>query len=474
MPLETKLYLKQTQKLTITPMLQEAINLLQLSRLELNQLLQKEQVENPLLELEEDGSESPSPQEAGNSEPVAEETVPEVGEERRDSLDMDWHSYLEDTSDYRYFPREEKEQPSWENLATRPGTMREILLFQLKLATDDQEEAELGAYIIGNLDDDGYLRVSLEELAESAQVDLAKLEQALGKVQTLEPPGIAARDLKESLLLQLRARQQLSPLLERIIREKLETFREKKLEKLAQELNATPEEVKEAINILSSLDPRPGRALNFEPTQYIIPDLFVVKMENDYMVVDSDEGLPRLRLSPYYKRLLAQRKNSPERAYIEEKMRSALWLIRSIEQRQRTMHKVAESIIKFQRGFLDHGVSGLRPLTLREVAEDIGMHESTVSRVTTNKYMHTPGGIFELKYFFQSKLSHAQSGVVSSLSVKEIIHKMINQENPQKPLSDKTIAENLRRQGIEIARRTVAKYREELNIEPSNLRRRMF
>jgi RNA polymerase sigma-54 factor len=476
MALETKLYLRQTQKLTITPMLQEAINLLQLSRLELNQLLQKELVENPLLEIEENGAENPATPEAGNSETQAEEErVPEVGEAGRDTPDIDWSSYLEDTSDYRYFqPSEEIERPAWENLASRPISMIENLLLQLKMITKGQEEFELGAYIIGNLDDDGYLRISLEELATFAQKEPAKLEPALTLVQSLEPPGIGARDLKESLLLQLRARNQLSPLLEKLVGEKLETFREKRLEKLALELGAGVEEVKEAINILATLDPRPGRALSFEPTQYIIPDIYVIKIENNYMVMDSDEGMPRLRLSHYYKRLLAQRKNSPERAYVEEKMRSALWLIRSIEQRQRTLHRVAESIVKFQGAFLDHGVSRLRPLTLREVAEDIGMHESTVSRVTTSKYIHTPQGIFELKHFFQSKLAHAQSGVVSSLSVKDIIHQMVIQENPQKPLSDKAIADNLRRQGIEIARRTVAKYREELKIEPSNLRKRMF
>lgn len=475
MALETKLYLKQTQKLTITPMLQEAINLLQLSRLELNQLLQKELVENPLLEVEENGFETTSPQEAGVSEVPREETVPEVGEERRDSLDMDWHSYLEDTADYRYFqPAEQTEEHSWENWASRPSSMTENLLFQLKLVTKNETDFELGSYIIGNLDDDGYLRTSLEDLAGSAQQDLAKMEQALHLVQSLEPPGIAARDLKECLLLQLQARHQLMPLLERLVREKLETFRDKKLEKLAQELAASIEEVKEAISILATLDPRPGQALSFEPTPYIIPDIYVVKLEDRYVIVDSDEGMPRLRLSTYYKRLLSQKKNSPERAYVEEKMRSALWLIRSIEQRQRTLHRVTESIVKFQRGFLDHGVSRLRPLTLREVADDISMHESTVSRVTTSKYVHTPRGIFELKYFFQSKLTHAQSGVVSSLSVKDVIHKMISQENPQKPLSDKAIAESLRRQGIEIARRTVAKYREELKLEPSNLRRKMF
>jgi RNA polymerase sigma-54 factor len=345
------------------------------------------------------------------------------------------------------------------------------------MQTDDPLFKEIGSAIIGNLDDDGYLVASFEELAAMGPWAVADVERALKMVQAFDPTGVAARDLQECLLLQLRHLGFENTPTDKIVTEHLRLLQNHQVPEIARKLGMTIDEIKEHIEIIRNLDPKPGSRYNPSQSQYVIPDVYVVKVEDQYVAVLNEDGLPQMRISPVYRRLLdknATENNEETRAYVKDKFRSALWLIKSVEQRQKTIHKVANSIINFQRDFLDHGIEHLRPLVLRDVANDIGMHESTVSRVVTNKYMHTPQGVFEMKYFFHSGISSSYGESVSSVTIKQRIRKIIENEDPRKPLSDSKIVSMLQREGLELARRTIAKYREELKIPTSNQRKILY
>ncbi|MFB3816782.1 MAG: RNA polymerase factor sigma-54 [Candidatus Methylomirabilales bacterium] len=475
MAFETKLRMLQTQRMIMTPMLQQAIGLLQLSRLELVQELRQQMEQNPVLEeaLEDEPTQEQEP-EAEAPEPTA-ETAEEDGREDRIE-DFDWDSYLQDASDYRpQLPREEIERFDAEMHLTKPRSLIDHLLFQLHLTTSDPELLQPATLLIGNLDDSGYLKEPLAELAASVNLPVQQLERALALVQSLEPTGVGARDLAECLLLQIEARGDAHPLARELITSFLPELEGRHWERIADKLKVPVREVQDAVAYITSLEPKPGRTFGTEDPRYITPDVYIVKVDGQFTVLLNDEGLPRLRVSPYYRSILADKSGSPRevREYVEGRMRSALWLIRSIEQRQRTLFKVATSLVKFQREFLEKGITALRPLTLKEVAEDIGMHESTVSRVTTNKYVHTPQGLFELKYFFHRGVPGTGGETVSSLKVKDLIHKLLTVEDSGRPLSDQKIVEVLRKDhAIEIARRTVAKYRSQLKILSSSRRKR--
>ncbi len=476
MGLETGLSLRQTQRLALTPMLQAAIRLLQLSRLELEQELLQQLVENPMLEDEatvegeeriEDRSKGEDGFEEGNENPL---------DERIEKSDLDWESYLEGASD-SFVPTayEAKEAISLENILSQPRSISEHLLLQLYTSTDDEEVIRAGGYVIGNLNENGYLQVSMDEVAKENQVSVEKAEEALSLIQSFDPLGIAARDLKECLLLQLESQMQGEGLAAQVISHCMKELEDRKWNEIAKKMNVSLDAVKEAIQQISKLDPRPARSFAIEDPQYIIPDVVIQKVEDKFVIMLNDDGLPRLRISPYYSRLLKEKRwdTQETQGYIEEKMRQAIWLIRSIEQRQRTLYKVAESLVKYQRRFFEEGIRFLRPLTLKEVAEDISMHESTVSRVTTNKFAHTPQGVFELKYFFHRGLSSRNGESVSSTNVKDQLRKIIQDEGGEKPISDQKLAQLLRAQGVKISRRTVAKYRTQLKI-PSSSRRKRF
>ena len=473
----TKLRMLQTQRMIMTPMLQQAISLLQLSRLELVQELRQHLEQNPVLEEILEEVEEPQLSQEQES-PEAERTESaEPEEERPDPIDdFDWESYLQDASDFRpQIPREEIERLDAEVYLTKPRSLMEHLLFQLHLSTSDPTLLTLATLIIGNLDESGYLQESLENLAASAGTGASRLEEALRLVQSFEPSGVGARDLRECLLLQLEGDPDPHPLARDLILAHLPELEGRQWEKVADKLGVPVREVQEAVEYIATLEPKPGRTFGAEEPRYITPDVHILKVDDRFLVVLNDEGLPRLRVSPYYRAILANKTDNARevREYVEGRMRSALWLIRSIEQRQRTLFKVAESLGKFQREFLEKGITALRPLTLKEVAEDIGMHESTVSRVTTNKYIHTPQGLFELKYFFHRGVPATDGEAVSSLKVKDIIQKLLTVEDSGRPLSDQKVVEILRREhGIEIARRTVAKYRGQLRIPASNRRKR--
>ena len=480
MGIETGMSLRQQHRLAITPMLQVAIKLLQLSRLELLQVLQQHVMENPVLEEDlSTGMEEP-PEMAGDSSHSESENE-SASDLKAEKSDFDWESYLENASDssssysYGSVAKENGELPSWEEIISKPRSISEHLLLQLHISTEDDQIIKLGNYLIGNLDENGYLRATLDEAAKEICVTVEEAGRALDLIQGFDPPGIAARDLKECLLLQLAYLGEGESLAAKIVTHFMKELAEKKWNAIADKLNVPLDEIKNAIQQIGKLDPKPARSFCKEDPQYIMPDLFIYKVERNYVVVLNDEGLPRLRVSPYYRRIIAEKRwdNAETHDYIAEKMRQAIWLIRSIEQRQRTLYKVGESLVKFQQRFLDDGISFLRPLTLREVAEDISMHESTVSRVTTNKYVYTPQGIFELKYFFHRGLSSQNGGVISSVNVKEQLRRIISEEGGEKPISDQRLAEALRNRGITISRRTIAKYRAQLKIPSSGRRKKL-
>ena len=477
MAFDTRLRMLQTQRMIMTPMLQQAIGLLQLSRLELVQELRQQIEQNPVLE--EILEEVDEPQLTQEQErPEDQDAGAEAEADGADRLEeFDWDNYLQDASDYRpQIPREELERFDAEMHLTKPRSLIDHLLFQLHLSTSDEEMLRLGTLVIGNLDESGYLKEPLEDLAGAADVTLPRLEEALHLVQSFDPTGVGARDLRECLLLQVDSRPDLHPLAPELIRGHLADLERRNWERLAEKLHVPVKEIQEAVESIATLEPKPGRTFGTEDPRYITPDVYIVKVDDEFLVLLNDDGLPRLRISPYYRTVLANKTGNAKdvREYIESRMRSALWLIRSIEQRQRTLFKVATSLVKFQRDFLERGITALKPLTLKEVAEDIGMHESTVSRVTTNKYVQTPQGLFELKYFFHRGVPSTQGGdTISSLKVKDLIHKLLTVEDSGRPLSDQRIVEVLRRDhAIEIARRTVAKYRSQLKIPSSSRRKR--
>jgi RNA polymerase sigma-54 factor len=471
MQLDTRLNLKLTQKLVMTPQLQQAIKLLQLSKLELIQSIHQELMENPVLE--EEVQEPAVEEKQGDSEVKEEKEKVEKKDE-----DFDWQNYLNDSmgSGYSVYEpyNDSDETPSYENTLSNKTTLGDHLQWQLNLTSVDDECKRVGEHIIGNLDEDGYLRATMDELSAATGATIDTVKHALTQVQKFDPPGVAARDLQECLLIQVRQLDAESSLVETIVKDYFSFLQRKNYPGVARKLGVPLPAVEVAAKVIENMEPKPGRSFGGEDPVYIIPDIYVVRDGNNFTILLNDEGLPQLRVSSFYRRMLKNRNqlNSSTAEYVESKFKSALWLIRSIEQRQKTIYRTMESILKFQRAFFEKGSAHLKPMVLRDVAEDIEMHESTISRVTTNKCVHTPHGIFELKFFFCSGLNSTK-GSVSSISVQDQIRQLIMAENREKPLSDQKIVEILKDKGIEIARRTVTKYRIEQNILSTTERRRM-
>ncbi len=482
MVLEIKQTPKLVQQLVITPQLQQAIRLLQLTRLELVDMISQEMKENPLLEEEEEGRDL-----ADGEAPVSEhqeaevspepEHTPEIKGNGEGADEFDWENYLENSNltPVQKSSTDSEERPSFENFLTKRTTLTDHLRWQLQLSHFTEEEHEAGAWIIGNLDEDGYLKISLEEVCSETNLPMERVERILQIIQQFDPVGVAARDLKECLLIQLEQMNPRDPLAEKIVSEHLSLLKNRNYPAIAKRIGVSLERVNRAATIISKLDPKPGKAFGGEVAQEIIPDVYVYKVEGDYVISLNDEGIPRLKINSLYRNILNNSRLAMEgdRKYIQEKLRSAHWLIRSIYQRQRTIYKVAKSIVKFQREFLDKGIQFLKPLVLRDVAEDIQMHESTISRVTHNKYAHTPQGIYELKYFFNAGISSSQGETMASESVKNLVREIIAKEDPKKPYSDEKLVQILQGMNIHIARRTVSKYREMMKILSSNERRKI-
>jgi len=484
MALEQKLHLKLSQKLIMTPSLQQAIKLLQLSKLELQEVLNQELLENPLLEesaeeAKQEDAEAEAQEKTQTEEEAKAAELPK--EKEKDSFDeIDYDAYFQDYIEYGYNPRgmgEEHEEFPIENTLTRPPNLTDHLTWQLNMSDASPRVKEIGLFIIGNIDEDGYLRASAEEIAAAGPYAPEDVERAIQTIQVLDPIGVGARDLRECLLLQLDFLELDVPLVETIIRDHWEMFMQRHFVQLAKVLGIDMKTLEGVVEVIKHLDPKPGRKYSNERAIYVEPDVYVHKVGDEYVIVLNEDGMPKLRINGSYRAMLnsMDSKSDGETVnYIKDKIRSAVWLIKSLDQRQRTIYKVAESIIKHQREFLENGIDFLRPLVLRDVADDIQMHESTVSRVVSNKYMHTPRGLFLMKYFFHSGIDSDTGEDISSLTVKKKIQGYIDAEDPRKPLSDSKIMKILNDEGINIARRTVAKYRDELNIPSSTDRKQVF
>jgi len=476
MALDLRQSLALTQQLIMTPQLQQAIKLLQLSRLELVETLYEEMETNPVLE-EQLSGEVDEDDGAGDEKEESPPDLPEVTVEEHARDDVDWENYLgEYNTGGAEMSYSGRETPSFENITSSKPNLTSHLTWQLNMSNLDEDQRKIGVQIIGNLDEDGYLDVPLEGISGDTGCLLEKVLETLQFIHNFDPVGVAARNARESLLIQARFHDLGGTIVEKIIMDHLGDLEVRKYDKITKSLNITLQEVLTAVTVIQGFEPKPGRAYLDEDTVYITPDIYVFKVGDDYEIVLNEDGMPKLRINNYYRELMRRRDDVSDnaKAYIQEKLRSAAWLIKSIHQRQRTIYRVTESIVRFQNGFLDGGVTRLRPLVLRDVAEDIQMHESTVSRVTTNKYVHTPQGVFELKFFFNSSVSRVDGEDIASESVKEHIRNIVKSENRAKPYSDQVIADLLRKLNIKIARRTVAKYREAMDILPSRRRKNPY
>ena len=475
MEMRMNLNLKMSQKLVMTPMLQQAIKLLPLARMELAQLIRQEIIENPVLEelLEE---ENENDQENSQEEKEPNEDLTSDNEQSSDSQDqeIDWDSYFQGNIDQGMSVESYTERPSIESTHKKEANLADHLMWQLDLSVDSDLDKFIGSCIIGNIQNDGYLCADLKEIAEISQTDEENVLRVLKIIQGFEPAGVAARSLKECLMIQTRTLSDKNPYVEILIENYLERLEDRFLPKVASELKIDLEEVLDALKTIRNLCPKPGLLFSSERVDYVVPDLVVVQTEKGYDVVLNDDGVPSLRISPYYHNLLKTTKEGQTKEYLEDKYRSALWLIKSIDQRRQTIYKVGKSIVKLQKSFLDDGLSYLEPMVLKDVAKDIEMHESTVSRITTNKYIDTPQGVFELKFFFHSGIKSYMGSAMSSIRVKNMIKEIINEENQSSPLTDDQMVEALMRKNAKIARRTITKYRKELNIPPASKRKKWF
>ena len=540
MGIELKQQLRISQQLVMTPQLQQAIKLLQLNQLELVNLVQQELQENPVLEETDvdeetqaerddatpdefdgettgeqnaEGAESDSnsadpdepreidpsadlltaPESVTDETPAASDVLREdgagedvVGEEAAPSdadkiADIEWESYLEShpqTGLEGGGAVGDDDRPSLEATYARRASLAEHLEWQLQVTKLTAGEMEIAKWILGNLDERGFLRSTIDEISRQANVPEESVEKVLTTIQSLDPTGVAARDLRECLLIQIDTLKVGNELVRRLVDEHIDLLQKRDFRSLARLTGAEIEEVAEAAKVIGGLEPRPGRGFGGEESVYITPDIYVYKVGDEFHVLLNEDGLPKLKINSLYRDVLTggvpKGLEKDTKNYVHDKVRSAMWLIKSIHQRQRTIYKVMQSIIQYQRDFFEHGVAHLKPLNLRDVADDIEMHESTVSRVTTNKYVHTPQGIFELKYFFNSSIGRFDGGeAMASESVKERIRKIIGSEDPVRPMSDQRIAEMLKAANIDIARRTVTKYREAMNILSSTKRRQV-
>jgi RNA polymerase sigma-54 factor len=451
----------------MTQRLQQALKLLQVPTLELQMILKQELLQNPLLEEVDEVVEN-----VESSTPDEETGTQEEAEPVDNEDQMEWTDYYPDSYEgARERPDTSAEFP--ERVPVTQPSLHDLLESQLRLSTDDPELTEIAGFLIGSIDDRGFLSISVEEVAEITGKPVERVQEALKIVQSFDPPGIGARDLRECLLIQLERKEMADSLATRIVRDHFDSLKERKFAEIAKKAHVPISQVQAAGDIIARLNPKPGLAATYEEPKYVVPDLVVDKVEDKYVVYLNDKHVPRLRISPSYREMLrGGSKKDKTREYIIGKLNSAKWLIQTIEQRRKTMIKVMKCIVEAQEEFFDKGIAFLKPLTLQQVANQIGMHESTVSRVTNNKYVQTPRGVFELKFFFSSKLQTEAGDEMSAKSAKDIIAQLVDEEDRSDPLSDQKIADMLKDRGLRIARRTVAKYREQMKLLPARYRKR--
>lgn len=496
--MEIKQQLRLSQQLVMTPQLQQAIKLLQMSRTELVDTVRDEMLENPILEDQQEFSEA-APKDSKTAESSApsgeynaidnavaqdhQSSVDETRQSEKKADEIDWERYLENHAMQAPMPSyrgsaESEDMPGLEATLTRGEDLTDHLMWQLRLADFVEDETRFAMLVIGNLDDQGYLKLEdtpmdqvVPKLAEEAQLNPEDAEEVLKIMQRFDPVGVCSRDLRECLLVQA-VHFDLDALVIDILDKHLGLLERKNFPAIAKATNAAVEEIYDVAQIIAELEPRPGRNYVREEPQYITPDVYVHKVGDKYFVVANDDGMPKLKISNFYRSAMQDDPKAKE--YIQSKLRSAQWLIRSIDQRRKTIIKVTECIVDKQRDFFERGIGHLKPMILRDVAETVGMHESTISRVTSNKYVHTPQGIFELKFFFNSAIRRENEDDIASESVKQAIRKIVDEEDPKNPLSDQRLVEILSDRGIVIARRTVAKYREMLGLLSSSKRKKYF
>lgn len=496
MAFELRQELKLTHQLVMTPQLQLAIKLLQMCKMELVDMIQQEMTENPMLEEVPESEGETSLDDTEKQDDLTEAGL-EMLSEGRTASGAEIKDYLRSSSEGYTAFTEQEDRENFETTLTRSTSLVDHLMWQLHMNELPDNECRIGELIIGNINQEGYLQIPLIDIAKAYLIDkqrdeggntvfpwnhanwlqllctLQMAERVLKKIQGFDPVGVASRSLEECLLVQIEFLKGERTLLEKMVKHHLVELEKKRYQVITASLGVGIDDVIEAAKIISQLEPKPGRPFSDREPQYITPDIHVFKTGDNYTIMLNGEGLPKLRISSFYLQSMYNGSSpGPVKEYIRNKMRSAIWLIKSIYQRERTIRRVMESILKFQRDFFDHGVDHLKPLILKDVAEDINMHESTISRVTTNKYCHTPHGIFELKYFFNAGVG--TDGSVASESVRNKIKEILAGENPQHPLSDQEIVELLKNQNITIARRTVAKYREMLGILPSSKRKKFY
>lgn len=476
--------LKQTQNLMMTPQLQQAIKLLTLTHLEMTNVIAQEMVENPMLEeIDGDNADYNLEKLEMQNQEAGPENFEQSGSVEKD--DFDWNSYIESynsssSSAPNMAVADPDETPNYENLISQNMSLAEHLEWQLRMEELSDEEMTIALMIIHNINDDGYLAVSMEDIIAEVDAERELVLDIQRMIQELDPVGCACETLTECLLAQARIAEERSPLLEKIIREHLEDLQARDYKAISKKIGVSEEQILLSAEILKGFHPKPGRLVSPQETHYVVPDIFVKLVGGEYVVQVNDDGVPRLKVSQLYQQMLKKgaakdsTKSEDEASkYVQEKLNSALWLIKSIQNRQRTIVKVSKAIVRQQQEFFKKGPQFLKPMVLKDVANEIGMHESTVSRVTTNKYMHTPIGLFELKYFFNTGVGGKNGGVdISSEVLKLKIKALVENENPKRPLSDQKLAELLSRDGVEVARRTIAKYREILDI-PSSAKRKV-
>jgi RNA polymerase sigma-54 factor len=464
--IKPELHIKQTQKLIMTPQLQQAIKMLQLSNLELNQCIEEELIENPALEKEDR-------QEYSLEELNEEDILQKVEKVQDDKVreDFDEESIIAD-SDYPYRGSgEDKKREFIEGTVSREETLKEYLLQQIHLLEEDDQRLKLLEMLISYIDENGYLSVSLEKISEECALSLIDLEEILSILQSLDPPGVGARTIQECLIIQLRSKGNY-PLAERIIRDCLQELKLKRYNDIMKKCKVSKAKLEEALSLISHLEPYPGRQYYSEDIRYIIPDVIIEEQEGEFEVIPNSQSIPRLRVNRYFEELMRKRElDKRVKEFVSERVQRARTFIHSIDQRESTLVRVMRAIVYHQRDFFQRGPMYLKPLTLKDISQDVDLHESTVSRITSSKYAQTSFGVYSLKYFFSNPIPTEGKGDYSSTSIKVIIKDLIEHEGAKTQLSDQKIVDLLQKRGVKIARRTVAKYRKELNILPSNLRR---
>ncbi len=472
------LTIEQTQKLVMTPELIQAIQILQFNTQELDSYVQEQLLVNPVLE---QGSPSSTDSRESQDADGRREEGTGVSDQSSQESDIDWKEYLKerqyDDISYRqweYRDPDEKEN-SYEQYTTSDVTLPEHLMFQLQFASHKKGCRVVGRYIIESLDENGYMTLTVEEIAKATGAPPEKIEEVLDIIHTFDPSGVGARDLRECLLIQLEQKGILNEGFETVLGRHLEDLAANRLGAISRSMGITVKEVQEMADVIKSLEPKPGRQFAAQTdTRYIVPDVLVERVDDDYVVTVNDSSSPHLIVSSYYEKLLTEaEKDSNLSKYLTDRLNSAVWLIKSIDQRKQTIYNVVQAVVKYQKEFFDKGSKYLKTLTLKQIAEEVGIHESTVSRSINGKYLQSPMGVFEIKYFFSGGVAGGQSGEgISSKSIKSFIKEMVDSEDPKSPYSDQEMVNMLKEKGIDISRRTVAKYRDEMQILSSSKRRR--